>query len=152
MNELDDLYQDLLIEHARKPRNHHALAQASHHAQGHNPLCGDQLEVYVKIENDVVTEVAFESKACAICTASASMMTEVLTGLTLAEAQARFDCFHQLLTEDDPPENVDDLHSAASLVGVHRFPMRVKCATLPWHTFAAAIKGQEKAVTEEPSE
>lgn len=151
MNELEELYQDLLLEHARKPRNHHAVDDASHHAKGHNPLCGDQLTVTLVIEDGVINDVGFESKACAICTASASMMTEVLKGLTLDQAKQRFDCFHHLLTEDQPGDSldVDSLGSAASLVGVHRFPMRVKCATLPWHTFAAALKGEDEAVTEQ---
>lgn len=144
-NELRDLYQELILDHGRTPRNKHALADANREALGHNPMCGDKITVYLKLgEHDALIEdIAFEGQGCAISTASASMMTEILKGRTAAEAQQLFDYFHHLCTKDGatPPSFVteDDLDRLHALSGVRHYPVRVKCATLSWHAMQAAL-------------
>lgn len=136
--DLDNLYQELIIDHGTEPRNHHALANANHDAEGYNPLCGDKVHVYLHTDNDVITDISFLGKGCAISTASASIMTEVLRGKTLEEAHTLFKQFQHLLTSDDKvPDNIGKL---AALSGVRKYPSRVKCATLAWHTLQEALK------------
>jgi nitrogen fixation NifU-like protein len=139
-----ELYQDIILDHGRKPRNFHALEHPSHFANGHNPLCGDRVTVYLEIENDRIKDVSFEGRGCAISTASASLMTEVLKGKTLAEADELFKAFHAEVTGQEQPavgETLqDDFERLAPLEGVKAYPTRVKCATLAWHAFEAAIK------------
>ncbi len=139
-----ELYQDIILDHGRKPRNFHALEHPSHSANGHNPLCGDRVTVYLEIEGDRIKDVSFEGRGCAISTASASLMTEVLKGKTLDEANRLFKAFHAEVTGGDvpevPAELQDDLDRLAPLEGVKAYPARVKCATLAWRAFEAALK------------
>lgn len=135
---LRELYQEVIFDHNRQPRNFHDMPEADHHADGHNPLCGDQLTVYLRIDNDVIEDVSFVGHGCAISTASASLMTEAVKGKTVAEVEALFRDFHALLT-DTPPER--DFGKLAVLTGVREFPARVKCATLAWHTLHNALIG-----------
>lgn len=135
---LRELYQEVIFDHNRQPRNFHDMPDADHHADGHNPLCGDQLTVYLRINNDVIEDVSFVGHGCAISTASASLMTEAVKGKTVAEVEALFKDFHALLT-DTPPER--DFGKLAVLTGVREFPARVKCATLAWHTLHNALIG-----------
>ena len=139
-----ELYQDIILDHGRKPRNFHALDHPSHFANGHNPLCGDRVTVYLEIDGDRIKDVSFEGRGCAISTASASLMTEVLKGKTLAEADELFKAFHAEVTGNEPPtvdeKLQDDFERLAPLEGVKAYPTRVKCATLAWHAFEAAIK------------
>jgi len=138
-----ELYQDIILDHGRHPRNHHALAHPSHFAHGHNPLCGDRVTVFVELDGDRIKDVSFEGRGCAISTASASLMTEVLKGKTLAEAEALFRQFHAAVTGEDgmpPPGLEDEMERLAPLEGVRAYPARVKCATLAWHAFEAALK------------
>ncbi|WP_323000830.1 Fe-S cluster assembly sulfur transfer protein SufU [Denitromonas sp.] len=135
---LRELYQEVIFDHNRQPRNFHDMPAADHHADGHNPLCGDQLTVYLRINGDVIEDVSFVGHGCAISTASASLMTEAVKGKTVAEVEALFKDFHALLT-DTPPER--DFGKLAVLTGVREFPARVKCATLAWHTLHNALIG-----------
>lgn len=135
--DLSDLYQELIIDHGTDPRNNCVLEHANHDAEGFNPLCGDRVHVYVQVENNIITAISCVSKGCAISTASGSIMTEVLVGKTLEQAQEYFTQFQHLLTSEDPaPASLGKL---AALTGVRQFPSRVKCATLAWHTFKDAL-------------
>ena len=147
MSELTDLYQEVILDHNRRPRNFHALANASHRAEGYNPLCGDRLTLYLSVNEGVITEAAFEGAGCAISKASASMMTETLKGKTLAEADALFQRFHRMVTTP-PDQPVEDMGKLSSLAGVREFPIRVKCASLAWHTLKAALERDPIASTE----
>src|SRR5581483_7446249 len=135
-------YQELIIDHGTEPRNHHALDNATCDAEGFNPLCGDKVHIYLHLENQVIADISFIGKGCAISTASASIMTEVLKGKTLAQANVLFKEFQHLLTSEDPAP--DDLGKLAALSGVRKFPSRVKCATLAWHTMQEALKKEPK--------
>jgi nitrogen fixation NifU-like protein len=147
MSDLTDLYQEVILDHNRRPRNFHALADASHSAEGYNPLCGDRLTLYLKVDGGVVTDVAFEGAGCAISKASASLMTDAVKGRTVAEAQALFERFHRMVTT--PPEQpVEDLGKLSALAGVREFPVRVKCASLAWHTLRAAMANEKRTSTE----
>ena len=150
MEELRDLYQEVILDHGRNPRNFGQPDGANCEARGHNPVCGDTLTIYLTVDGGgVIQNAAFEGKGCAISMASASMMTEVLKGKSLEEAKKLFDGFHQMCTEDDfdPLESgVDDEDAVKRLQvlsGVREFPVRVKCATLAWHTMQAAAAGHE---------
>jgi nitrogen fixation NifU-like protein len=150
MSDLRELYQDLIIDHSKRPRNFHVLADADRKAEGYNPLCGDKVTVYVHMDGDRVTNIGFEGKGCAISTASASVMTETIKGKTVAEAQALFEVFHDLVT-GKPPANGEprELGKLAVFSGVSEFPARVKCAILAWHTLHAALNdGGEPVSTE----
>ena len=146
--ELRELYQDVIIDHSKRPRNFRELDAGARQAQGYNPLCGDQITVYVRVDGGVVKDVAFQGSGCAISTASASVMTETLKGKSLGEAEKIFRVFHDLVTgkggEDSP-----DLGKLAVFAGVSEFPVRVKCATLSWHTVRAALEGKEDPVSTE---
>lgn len=143
---LRELYQEVIFDHNRRPRNFHEMAEATHHADGHNPLCGDQLTVYARLNNGVVDEVSFVGHGCAISTASASLMTEAVKGLPVAEVENLFRDMHAMLTEAHPDR---DLGKLEVLSGVREFPARVKCATLAWHTLHNAItQARETAKTE----
>lgn len=155
MMDLRDLYQDIILDHGRHPRNLRAIEGASHHAHGHNPLCGDQLTLFLKIEGERIIDVSFEGRGCAISTASASLMTEVLRDKTVTEAEALFRSFHAKVTGGEPPVLADALEEDAErldpLSGVKAYPVRVKCATLPWRTLEAALAagGQDLTVKTE---
>lgn len=136
-SDLRDLYQEVIFDHNRQPRNFHVLEDANRSADGHNPLCGDQLTVYAKVVDDIIQDVSFIGHGCAISTASASLMTEAVKGKPVADAQALFDNVHQMLTESHPED--EDLGKLEVLSGVREFPARVKCATLAWHTLQNAI-------------
>lgn len=148
MADLKALYQEVIFDHNRHPRNHGPLADATHQADGHNPLCGDQLTVWLQMDGDRVKAARFDGHGCAISTASASLMTEAVTGRTAAEAEALFRDFHSAVTERSPSAH-PDLGKLQVLVGVREFPARVKCATLAWHTLHNALAGDsDTAVTE----
>jgi len=142
-----ELYQEMILGHSQEPRNFRALEDASHVADGNNPLCGDKCRVFVQVEDGKVADICFQGEGCAISTASASLMTESLKGLPLDEAQALFKQFHQMITTDVEPD-LDALGKLAVFSGVRVFPLRVKCATLAWHTFDAALQRQNTASTE----
>jgi nitrogen fixation NifU-like protein len=147
LNELNELYQELLLDHSKRPHHHGPLDHADATATGHNPLCGDQITVYVRREGGRLAQISFTGQACAICTASASLMSHTLRGTQQDEVDKRITQVHQMLTEDDAVDP-DAMGELGALGGVHRFPMRVKCATLPWHTLRAALRGQSEASTE----
>ena len=144
MSELSELYQQVILDHNKKPRNFRKLENANRKAEGYNPLCGDRLTLQLKLENGHITGVRFQGAGCAISTASASLMTEAIRGKTPEEAESAFQKFHGLLTEDRPP--APDLGKLAVFSGVREYPMRVKCATLAWHTLRAALRGEEPDV------
>jgi len=146
--ELRELYQEVILDHNRRPRNRGALAEATSSAEGHNPLCGDNVRVYLHAKDGVVEDVSFEGQGCAISTASASMMTEIVKGKTLEEAQRIFREFQQMVTETETPTEHPDLGDLEVLAGVRDYPVRIKCATLPWHTLNAALKGGGEVSTE----
>ena len=150
-SELRDLYQQVILDHHRRPRNHRAVPGADHKAEGFNPLCGDHVTVELKVGADGRYEdVGFTGTGCAICTASASMMTEAVRGKSREEAEAVFRHFQRLVTgNDDAADVMDTLGKLAVFAGVRDFPVRVKCASLPWHTFHAAASGQDEPVTTE---
>lgn len=145
--ELRELYQEVIIDHNRNPRNHHAMDDASTQANGFNPLCGDKLTVYMKMDGDRIEEVSFKGCGCAISQASASLMTEAVKGKTIEEAEAIYHQFHDMLTKDDAP--IIPVDRLAVLAGVKEFPARVKCATLAWHTFDAALHKKSETVKTE---
>lgn len=151
MSELMDLYQEVILDHNKKPRNHGALADPDRFAEGNNPLCGDELKIFLKMTGDRVDEVRFECSGCAISTASASLMTESIRGKTVAEIEELFNGFHELLT-GDPSVTAQagaELGKLAVFSGVREFPVRVKCATLAWHTLQAALEGESTTVSTE---
>jgi nitrogen fixation NifU-like protein len=147
MSDLSDLYQEVILDHNRRPRNFRRLEGASHHAEGYNPLCGDRVTVFLQIADDRIADIAFEGAGCAISKASASLMTDRLKGSTVAEARALFDRFHRMVTTP-PDQEVEELGKLSALAGVREFPVRVKCASLAWHTLKAAIDREEKVSTE----
>jgi nitrogen fixation NifU-like protein len=150
MSDLRDLYQQVILDHQKKPRNFRVLEAADRDAEGFNPLCGDKIHLFVKMENGVIKEVGFQGTGCAISTASASMMTESVKGKTPAEAEAIFKQFQDLVTGDTSKKaNAPELGKLEVFAGVREFPVRVKCATLPWHTLRAALKGEDKPVSTE---
>ena len=148
MSELQDLYQQVILDHNRSPRNFREIEDTDHSAEGFNPLCGDQITVYMTVTDDTVEDVAFQGKGCAICTASASVMTQLLKGKDLDESETLFHRFHELVTGEKPAEPGENLGKLAVFAGVSEFPVRVKCASLPWHTYQAALKQQAIASTE----
>lgn len=153
MADLRDLYQEVILDHHRKPRNFRKIEDANRQADGYNPLCGDKLSVYMRVEDGVVKDISFVGMGCAISTASASMMTESLKGKTEVEAWAIFDKFHDLVTnrsDSNPdPATTDGLGKLAVFSGVREYPVRVKCATLAWHTMGAALERQQETVATE---
>ncbi len=138
MSDLRDLYQEVIMDHNKKPRNFRDMPEADHLAHGNNPLCGDALVVYVKLAGETIEDVSFQGSGCAISVASASLMTEMLKGKTVAEAQVIYEQFHQQMT-DKSVDNAASLGKLEVLSGVREFPARVKCATLSWHTVHAAL-------------
>jgi nitrogen fixation NifU-like protein len=144
---VSDLYQDTILDHSKRPRNCHPMEDANRKAEGYNPLCGDKLKLYIKIEDDIVKDVSFEGSGCAISTASASLMTESLKGKTREEALKMLDKFHDLLTTDTPVTK--DLGKLVVFCGVRDYPARVKCATLAWHTLKCALNGTGETVSTE---
>ena len=149
MNDLRELYQEVILDHNRHPRNFGEIEGADRHADGYNPLCGDRLAVYLNLDGDVITDVAFLGSGCAISKASASLMTDAIKGMRVAEARALFDQFHAMITDGagtPPPAEVGKL---AVLAGVRDYPTRVKCASLAWHTLRAACEDRHDPVSTE---
>lgn len=150
MAELRDMYQELILEHAKAPRNFHPMESASNQAEGFNPLCGDRCTVYISMDGDVIKEIAFQGNGCAISRASASMMTQALKGKTALEAETMFEKFHDMVTgRSGEGEDRPEVGKLAVFAGVSGFPARVKCATLAWHTLEAALHGDQKPVSSE---
>jgi nitrogen fixation NifU-like protein len=149
MTELSELYQQVILDHNKKPRNFRKLETANHSAEGFNPLCGDQLTVYLHLEDDAVREVSFEGSGCAISKAAASMMTQAVKGKSKQAAEELFTDFHRMVTGEDYEDSSEErLGNLKIFEGVREFPVRVKCATLPWHTMHAALNNKELVSTE----
>lgn len=154
MDDLRELYQEVILDHGKHPRNFRHPDDANREAKGENPMCGDRFMVYLKLQDGVIEDVAFQGRGCAISTASASMMTEVVQGKTTEQAKALFETFHDLCTKDDHehcdhgPVDEEALEKLQVMSGVRQFPVRVKCATLAWHALNAAIEGEDKASSE----
>jgi nitrogen fixation NifU-like protein len=147
MSELSDLYQEVILDHNKRPRNFRVLDTATHKAEGHNPLCGDRLELFLIVDDGVITDVGFLGSGCAISKASASIMTDCLKGCPVIDACSLFERFHRMVTT--PPDvEVEDLGKLSAFAGVREFPARVKCASLAWHTFKAALNQARTATTE----
>jgi nitrogen fixation NifU-like protein len=145
-DELSDLYQQVILDHCKKPRNFHELENPSLFAQGHNPLCGDQLKLYLAMDGDVIRDISFVGDGCCISKASASLLTEALKGKKKSEVQKTFEQVHEMVTTGEVKGDVGKL---AVFAGVHKFPARVKCAILAWHAVMAALKGEAKPITTE---
>jgi nitrogen fixation NifU-like protein len=150
MSDLRELYQELIIDHSKRPRNFKVLETANRKLEGYNPLCGDKITLFLELEHDRVKNVSFQGSGCAISTASASVLTESVKGKTLAEVQALFEVFHEMVMGKPPAAgNVPELGKLAVFSGVSEFPARVKCATLAWHTLHAALQGTGETVSTE---
>jgi len=149
--DLTDLYQEVILDHSRHPRNFGAADDANHQARGNNPLCGDRVTVYLSVDGDHIRDAHFEARGCAISIASASMMTEMIKGKTVEQAKSLFERFHTLVTSDGGAEDAadSDMTELASLSGVRAFPTRIKCATLAWHAMSAALEGADGDVKTE---
>ena len=148
-SELDDLYQEVILDHGRRPRNFRVIADADRKAEGLNPLCGDHFKLYVKLDGERISDIAFEGSGCAISKASASLMTSSVKGKTVAEAEELFSRFHTLVTEGPEKVTLSELGKLAALSGVCEFPTRVTCASLVWHTLKNALEQQRQVVTTE---
>src|SRR5205085_3761154 len=146
-DDLTDLYQQVILDHSKSPRNFHKMEAANRTAQGHNPLCGDNITLYLLMEGEIVKDISFQGSGCAISKASASILTTALKGKKKTEVKALFDKVHQMVTSGGP--NGEDLGKLAVFKGVHKFPARVKCAILPWHAVMAAMEGRSEPVTTE---
>jgi nitrogen fixation NifU-like protein len=144
---LSELYQEVILDHSRKPRHFHVLPDANRAAEGNNPLCGDHYTVFLKLEGDVIRDISFQGAGCAISKASASMMTDQLKGKTTAEARNYFNQYQTLVTTGKVDEEA--LGKLCAFAGVHHFPMRVKCAILPWHALLAGLNGEAVVTTDE---
>ena len=149
LDNLRDLYQEVIFDHNRNPRNFRIIEDADRSVEGFNPLCGDRLNLYLKIKDGVIEDASFQGSGCAISTASVSLMTEIIKGKTEQEAEALFKTFHQVATSEDEEVNLEALGKLAVLAGVREYPARVKCATLAWHTLDAALHGDQASVTTE---
>lgn len=147
LDELNELYQQVILDHSRAPRNFGPLPTANRVAQGHNPLCGDNITLYVEMDGDVVKDLHFQGSGCAISKASASILTEALKGRPRAEVKALFEQIRKMVTTGEVP--AEGLGKLAVFAGVHKFPARVKCAILPWHALMAAVDGQQQPVSTE---
>ncbi|HUL10567.1 MAG TPA: SUF system NifU family Fe-S cluster assembly protein [Methylococcaceae bacterium] len=149
LDQIRDLYQEVVFDHNRNPRNFRVMADANRKIEGFNPLCGDRITLYVKINRGVIEDVSFQGSGCAISTASASLMTEIVRGQTESEAHHLFELFHRITTGREESANLEELGKLAVLAGVRAYPARVKCATLAWHSLEAAMKNQGESVTTE---
>ena len=148
MSELNDLYQEVILDHSRHPHNFHAMADATRKAEGYNPLCGDQVTVYLKLNGDQIEDVSFEGSGCAISKSSASVMTDIVKGKSKNEAAALFEKFRQMVTGEAKPEQ-DPTDKLAIFSGVSEFPTRVKCAVLSWHTLRSALENKQQKISTE---
>ena len=147
--ELSDLYQEVILEHSKAPRNFRKPVEANQHAEGYNPLCGDRCTVYINMDGDAIRDIAFQGSGCAISRASASMMTQILKGKTKAEAAKLFEEFHGLVTGKEAAPETPDLGKLKVFSGVSKFPARVKCATLAWHTLQSALENKDEPISTE---
>ncbi len=152
MSELSELYQEVILDHNKQPRNFHQLPDANRQAEGYNPLCGDHLNVFIKLDDGVIRDISFVGSGCAISKASGSMMTSSLKGKTSFEAEKLFDKFHQMVTGQPHTPVPSELGKLAVFSGVCEFPSRVKCASRPWHTMRAALEGKAKTISTEKEE
>jgi nitrogen fixation NifU-like protein len=149
MSDLKSLYQEVLLDHSKRPRNFRSMEGADHHAEGYNPLCGDKVTIFLKMQGDRIQDVSFQGAGCAISTASASILTETLKGKTREEAESLFEAFHQMVTgQAASADTVPSLGKLAVFAGVTEFPLRVKCATLAWHTMRSALEEGKPVTTE----
>ena len=146
--DLNDLYQGIILDHNKRPRHYGALANATHVAEGYNPLCGDRIEVFLQLLGDQIEAIQFECASCAICKASASIMAEALAGQSISFGESIQESVSRILKTDTETVTLDVQGEVAALSGVRNFPARIKCATLPWHTYQAALRGEAKAGTE----
>jgi nitrogen fixation NifU-like protein len=149
MTDLSDLYQEVILDHYRHPRNFRVLENADRSAEGYNPLCGDRLTVFVKLNGDVIEDLSFQGSGCAISQASASVMTAVVKGKTIGELKTLFERFRSLVTGEDEEADLEELGELAAMSGVRDFPSRVKCATLGWHTVTAALEQGDQRISTE---
>jgi len=151
MFDMKDLYQEVIVDHNRSPRNFGKMENPDRVAEGFNPLCGDRLNLYLKLDDDKITDLSFDGSGCAISVASASLMTDALKGKSVADAEKVFNEFHHMVTYDKPndPEEIEHLGKLAALLGVKDYPARVKCATLCWHTLHSALEGETTPVSTE---
>ena len=150
ISDLQELYQEVILDHNKNPRNFRVLPEANRRAEGHNPLCGDHVTIFLHLDGDVIRDISFQGSGCAISKASASMMTAALKGKSRAEAETLFARFHRMVTgETGPDDDPGALGKLAAFAGVCEFPVRVKCASLAWHTMSAALEGSEQAVSTE---
>ena len=148
MSDLTDLYQEILLEHNSKPRNFRKVEDANQTADGYNPLCGDQITLYLKVVDGFIDDVGFQGTGCAISRASASMMTQSIKGQSVEKAEEIFDAFHHMITKPGAELDLDTLGDLETLSGVNEFPTRIKCAVLAWHTMKAALSGDSEVTTE----
>lgn len=149
ISEIKELYQEVIIDHSKRPRNFRALEGVDRKAEGYNPLCGDRLVVYLKMDGDRIADITFQGSGCAISTASASIMTSVLKGKTRKEAEETFEKFHQMVTGAPDGDWEEKLGKLAAFSGVSQFPVRVKCASLCWHTLKAALEEKKETISTE---
>ena len=149
MSGLSDLYQEILLEHNSKPRNFRKVDEANQTSEGYNPLCGDQITLYLKVVDGVIDDVGFQGSGCAISRASASMMTQSIKGQSVERAQGIFDAFHHMITEPGSELDYDTLGDLETLSGINEYPTRIKCAVLAWHTMKAALTGDNESITTE---
>ena len=149
MSGLSDLYQEILLEHNSKPRNFRKVEEANRTSAGYNPLCGDQITLYLKVVDGVIDDIGFQGTGCAISRASASMMTQSIKGQSLERAQEIFEAFHHMITEPDGELDLDTLGDLETLSGISEYPTRIKCAVLAWHTMKAALTGDNEGITTE---
>jgi len=148
-DDLRDLYQEVIFDHNRNPRNFRVIEDADRTVEGFNPLCGDRLTLYIKLDGDKIVDASFQGSGCAISTASVSLMTEIIKGKTIDEAEELFEKFHEMTTGKDEDVQLETMGKLAVLAGVREYPARVKCATLAWHTLDAALKNQETSISTE---
>ena len=149
MSDLRELYQQVILDHYKRPRNFQKMESANRHAEGHNPLCGDQITVYLQMDGDVIKKISFQGAGCAISQSAASLMTTALKGKTKAEAEELFKKFHDMVTGEGAGADPMELGKLAVFCGVSEFPVRVKCASLPWHTLHAALEGKDDPISTE---
>ncbi len=149
-DELNQLYQEVILDHSRKPRNFHTLPGANRRAEGNNPLCGDHFTIYMKLIDDVIEDISFEGGGCAISKAAASIMTDQLKGKTAAEAEKYFSEYQKMVTTGESDN--EDMGKLCAFAGVHQFPMRVKCAVLPWHAMLASLKNKPETISTDKDE
>ncbi|MEN9595958.1 MAG: hypothetical protein RL236_392 [Pseudomonadota bacterium] len=147
--DLRDLYQEVIFDHNRNPRNFHVMENYDRMVEGFNPLCGDRITLFLKLDDDLITDASFQGSGCAISTASVSLMTEIVKGKTEAEAETLFKTFHEMTTGKDENINFEAVGKLAVLAGVREYPARVKCATLAWHTLDAALKNEQQSISTE---